>query len=190
MPTKDMHTIRESFGNEIASGVNKFYVARDELRRQPNSEYERHFPSYIDDETRQVLVAQAREQDEKDLKAQAEKKLRATLERYPDEVERRRQKIREELRDLADASPEMLLRVSTASDEDLEEFTSAALATGSKKLTGIAFAEAIRRDNAPLRTRIAAEMGDVFAEWESTPSQEAVEAKVAQQHNLIQQHLS
>jgi hypothetical protein len=187
--TKDIHTLNESFGSEIAASINEFRSRQDQVKRKLDSEYERDVPSYADAQTRRTLIALAREAEEKVLKDHAKEKALSVLERYPDEVANRREKIRTELINLADASPEMLLRVSTASDEDLEEFTGAALTSGSKKLAGIAFVEAVRRDNPALRAHIAEEMGDVFSEWENTPTEDEVEARVANQRNIVDQQL-
>ncbi len=191
MMTEDIHEIRSNFGNTIAAALNEADAKRSEVRRRPTAEYDSAIPTYVSDETRRQLIDEARQADVAAVEEEAKERIEAAIRSYPEAVERRRQKLREEIMEpLADANPDLLSRLAMSFEDDLEDQLSAALMVQNRELVNAIFVEAVRRDLPALKRRIAEEQGGIYSEWVSLPDQEAAEAKASQQRFLANQHLS
>lgn len=189
--TEDIHEIRSNFGNTIAAALNEADAKRSEVRRRPTAEYDSAIPTYVSDETRRQLIDEARQADVAAVEEEAKERIEAAIRSYPEAVERRRQKLREEIMEpLADANPDLLSRLAMSFEDDLEDQLSAALMVQNRELVNAIFVEAVRRDLPALKRRIAEEQGGIYSEWVSLPDQEAAEAKASQQRFLANQHLS
>ncbi len=91
--------------------------------------------------------------------------------------------------DLSWADPDLLARVSMASENDLEGMISAAFNTSNEELLRVVFSECVRRDLPHFKRWIAEERGSLFAELEAMPSDEEVQEKVAMQRWLLNENV-
>jgi hypothetical protein len=179
----------ENFGNEIVKSVNEFHNERDAIRRKPAYQFDT--PDYASDEVKRQLINEARAEEERQLVERIRERVEATLNAYPDNVMARRQKLAEKIMEpLADASADMLSRLAMSFESDLEDMVEAALVTRNEELTGMLFAEAVRRDLPELQRRITAETGGEYQEFLKLPkNRDEALAKANLQRHLVTQSL-
>ncbi len=192
MSEKSIHEIQAAFGSGIGRTLNAFAAERARIQDAPEREYDRKVPYYVEDpDERRQHIRRAKEADVRGLHDRLRGEAASVLRRYPEEVEGRREKLREEVFRGSGAAPETLARVATATDVELERMYEAASHSGSDVLARAVYAEATRRpDLSDLRFRIAEEQGGVYAEWETIPSPAEVEEKVQRQRSVLDQHMS
>jgi hypothetical protein len=179
----------QDFGNEIVRSVNEFHNRRDQIRNKPAYQFDT--PDYASDEVKSQLIHEARAEEERQLVEQTKERIEATLASYPDKVIARREELQQQLmQPLTDASAYMLSRLALSFENDLEDMLEAALATGNQELTGVLFAEAVRRHLPEMQQRIATEAGGDYQEFLSLPkNRDEALAKAAQQRHLVSRSL-
>ena len=103
----------------------------------------------------------------------------------------RREKLQQKIMEpLAGASADMLSRIALSFEEDLADMMEGALSTGNKELTGMVFAESVRRDLPEMQSRIATEIGGDYQEFLSLPKdRDEALAKANQQRHLVAESL-
>jgi small-conductance mechanosensitive channel len=180
----------QDFGNEIVRSVNEFHNQRDKIRNKPAYQFDT--PAYASDEVKRQLINEARQAEEAALKERTKEKVEATLNAYPDKVVARREELQQKIMEpLTNASADMLSRLAMSFEEDLADMLEAALAARNKALTGMLFAEAVRRDLPHIQQRIAAEVGGKYREFLSLPKdRDEALAKADQQRFLVNQRLA
>ena len=98
--------------HDEAHVINVALVQRDSYRK---------IPGYISDpDERRVHIQRMKEADVKELAERLRREASPVLERYPEEVERRREELQKTIFSGQDVSAETLARVATATDEQLE----------------------------------------------------------------------
>ncbi len=188
MAEKTMDEIKRAFGSGVAAAINRYRDDLDKISGAPDSAYQVHVPHFVaDDVQRRQLIQGAKQDAAKSAAKSARERAEKALERYPQEVARRRQQLQKSIfGGMEDAaSAQTLSRVASASEEELERHASAALDTGNRTLVSGVFGEAVRRDLPHLRQRVAQEAGDVYQEWEATPSDAEVLEKVREQRFIL-----
>jgi hypothetical protein len=177
----------QDFGNEIVRSVNEFHNQRDKIRNKPAYQFDT--PAYASDEVKRQLINEARQAEEAALKERTKEKVEATLNAYPDKVVARREELHQQImQPLTDASADMLSRLAMSFQEDLADMMDVALGTGNKELTGMVFAESVRRDLPEIQQRIATEAGGRYREFLELPrDRDEALAKAAQQRHLVAQ---
>ncbi len=189
---RTIHEIQTAFGSGIGRTLNAFAAERARIQGAPDREYDKKVPYYVEDpDERRQHIRRAKEADVRELHDRLRGEAASVLRRYPEEVERRREKLREEVFRGSGTSPETLTRVATATDEELQRMYEAASHSKVDDLARAVYAEATRRpDLSDLRFRIAEEQGGVYAEWETMPSPTEVAEKVSQQRFILDQQMS
>jgi hypothetical protein len=188
---RTIHEIQTAFGSGIGRTLNAFAAERDRIQGAPEREYAKKVPYYVEDpDERRQHIRRAKEADVRELHSRLRREAALVLERYPDEVERRREELQETLFSGRDISTEAMTRVATATDEELERMYAAAAHSHADELARTVYAEATRRNLPDLRWRIAEEQGGVYAEWETMPSPTEVAEKVNQQRFILDQQMS
>jgi hypothetical protein len=180
--------IHAGFGNSIVAALNGVEETVSEINGKPASRYVKALPDYADEALRAQLVAQGREQERQQFKAETQEILEGAIEHYQNQMAERRSQVETELKSLAEESGE-LFRLAVADDQELQKFADTVTALGSEKHAAALFLVASQRELVHVRETLAASMGGVFAESLHAPSPEHVERTAETQRRIISERL-